>query len=222
VARSLDRPFIPHRTPKSAMQTISSSEFRLSRPFVPGAERASVATFRLETASQTVAASSRSLRPIDDFLDLSEAKEVVDELPPLEHFLDPLPPIGEFAADASGAVGDESAAAASYVSESATETAPVETEWVEDDWQRYDWRAAAALGDGVESEASQEWATTDWDSRSPRSLDDKPSAAQSIANALDRIARQIREGGLPVLPQGGVTDPAGIAATLAALLGVKR
>ncbi len=240
MARSPDRPFIPHRTPKSALQAMSSSEFRLSRPFVPGAERATVATFRVESASEPVAASSRALRPIEDFLDLSapkaegmglqsnddvfpaEPEDQFDELPPLEHFLDPLPAIAEFAPDATGALIDDSVGAERYSSEGATATAAVETDWVEDDWQRYDWRAAAALGDGVEAEASQEWATTDWDNRLPRSLGDKPSAAEAIANALDQIARQIREGGLTVPPPGGVTDPAAIAATLAALLGVRR
>jgi hypothetical protein len=240
VASSPDRPFIPHRTPKSALQAISSSEFRLSRPFVPGAERATFGTFHVESASRPVAESSRALRPIEDFLDLSEPKaeraalqskddvfplepeQQFEELPPLEHFLDPLPPIAEFAPDAAGALIDESVAAEGYSSESATATAAVEMGWVEDDWQRYDWRAAAALGDGVEAEASQEWATTDWDNRLPRSLDDKPSTSQAIANALDQIAQQIREGGLAVLPSGGATDPAAIVATLAALLGVRR
>jgi hypothetical protein len=240
VARSPDRPFIPHRTPKSAMQPVSSSEFRLPRPFVPGAERATFGAFHGEPASRPVAESSRALRPIEDFLDLSEPKaegaalqskedvfpfeleQQFDELPPLEHFLDPLPPIAEFAPDAAEALVDESVAAEAYSSESATASAAVETGWVEDDWQRYDWRAAAALGDGVEAEASQEWATTDWDSRLPRSVGDKPSPAQAIANALDQIAQQIREGGLAVPPSGGATDPAAIAATLAALLGVRR
>ena len=49
------------------------------------------------------------------------------------------------------------------------------------------------------------------------------SAAQAIANALDQIAQQIREGGLTVpSPGGALNDPRAIAATLAALLGVKR
>ena len=39
--------------------------------------------------------------------------------------------------------------------------------------------------------------------------------------ALDEIARRIREGDLSV-PAGPMTDPATVAATLAALLGVKR
>ena len=58
-----------------------------------------------------------------------------------------------------------------------------------------------------------------------RSVDDslQLSAAQAIANALDQIAHQIREGDLTIpSPGGALTDPGAIAATLAALLGVRR
>ena len=39
MSQSPQRPFVPHRTPKSARPTIATSDFRLYRPFVPGAER---------------------------------------------------------------------------------------------------------------------------------------------------------------------------------------
>jgi hypothetical protein len=94
--------------------------------------------------------------------------------------------------------------------------------WGVDDWQQYDWRAAATLGEGVDSQASNEWATTNWDTGTPGARK-KLSAAQAIANALDQIAQQIREGDVTIpSPSGAVTDPGAIAATLAALLGVRR
>jgi hypothetical protein len=80
------------------------------------------------------------------------------------------------------------------------------------------------LGDTVESQASNEWATTDWDGGSGKpGTRNKLTPAQAIANALDQIAQQIREGDLTVPSPGpSLTDPGTIAATLAALLGVKR
>jgi hypothetical protein len=44
----------------------------------------------------------------------------------------------------------------------------------------------------------------------------RPTAAQAIASALDQIAQRIRSGELAA---GGATDPATLAATLAAILG---
>jgi hypothetical protein len=52
--------------------------------------------------------------------------------------------------------------------------------------------------------------------------DFRQTAAQAIANALDEIAHRIRNGELVVPPPNLNTDPAAIAATLAALLGVRR
>jgi hypothetical protein len=143
------------------------------------------------------------------------------ELPPVEHFLDPLPAAGSFAPDAEGALMEESAVAVDFTSATPTGRPERETGWLVDDWQQYDWRAAARLGDGVDSQASNEWATTDWGVGTPAARN-KLSAAQSLANALDQIARRIREGDLSVPAPGALTDPAAIAATLAALLGVRR
>jgi hypothetical protein len=148
--------------------------------------------------------------------------EQPDEPPPIEHFLDPLPAVATFAPDIEGALIDESAASTEYTSAAPTARTSTEPGWVEGDWQRYDWRAAAALGDGVESEASNEWATTNWDVGAPTQRHEKPTAAHAIASALDQIARRIREGDLTVPPPGALTDPAAIAATLAALMGVRR
>jgi len=139
----------------------------------------------------------------------------------MEHFLDPLPAVVSFAPDADGALLDEPAVAVDYISAAATGRPATEAGWLVDDWQQYDWRAAATLGDGVESQASNDWATTDWEVSTPAARN-KPSAAQAIASALDQIAQRIREGELTVPPPGALTDPGAIAATLAALLGVRR
>ena len=116
---------------------------------------------------------------------------------------------------------EESAVAVDLTTATAAGRPATESGWLVDDWQQYDWRGAATLGDGVESQASNEWATTDWEVGTPGARS-KPSAAQAIANALDQIALRIREAELTVPPPGALTDPGAIAATLAALLGVRR
>lgn len=117
---------------------------------------------------------------------------------------------------------NESAVAVDYGSAPAPGRPETEAGWGVDDWQQYDWRTAATLGEGVESQASNEWATTNWDAGTPGARK-KLSAAQAIANALDQIAQQIREGDLTIpSPSGALTDPGTIAATLAGLLGVRR
>jgi hypothetical protein len=166
------------------------------------------------------------LPPIEVFLDddLARGDEESHEIPPVEHFLDPLPAVGSFAPDAEGALIEESAVVVDYTSGPASESPPTQTGWGVEDWQRYDWRSAATLGDAVESQASNEWATTNWDAGSGKpTVRNKLTPAQAIANALDHIAQQIREGDLTVpSPGASPTDPGAIAATLAALLGVKR
>lgn len=223
------RPFVPHRTPKASRPQASNSEFRLSRPFVPGLAR----------EEEEIAQPSREqLPPIEVFLDTSpqrpesQSGDLADQdslgfaeeqegAPPIEHFLDPLPPVVSFAPDADLALIDESASSMESNSPP-TARAAREAEWGEDDWQKFDWRAAAALGNGVDAEASSEWATTDWDMDPRASRDARATAAQAIAKALDQIARRIRQGELTVPQADALTDPAGIAATLAALLGVRR
>lgn len=215
-----ERPFVPRDTPKRGRPAIARSDFRVSPPFVPGVDRARIAALRLEYASEERVAASESLPPIERFLDLSaptlatrvdaDSYQFVgrrvdeeDELPPVEHFVDPLPAVEDFAA-----TGNADSAA---------------TEWGETDWQQYDWRAVAALGETVaENEATNAWATTDWDSETPHPRAPRPTAAQAIATALDQIAQRIRDGELALPTPGAATDPAAIAATLAALLGIKR
>jgi hypothetical protein len=205
---------------------MTHSEFRMSRPFVPGMAREEAEAPQV-SAPADVTATQRSdreqLPPIEVFLDDEEfpADDELHEFPPIEHFLDPLPAAGSFAPDADGALMEESAVAVDFTSATPTGRPARETGWLVDDWQQYDWRAAARLGDGVESQASNEWATTDWEVGTPAARN-KLSAAQSLANALDQIAQRIREGDLSVPPPGALTDPGAIAATLAALLGVRR
>ena len=252
MSQSPHRPFVPHLTPKRAAPAISLSEFRLSRPFVPGSERESVVPetrpqprsvmpgiedFAVST-SESRAESTHSLPGIRDFLDRSPPSvtpamsewddqsygpvndEDADEPPPVEHFMDPLPGVGEYARDSANAFDE--ALALTDEGPVLNAPAPDVSGWVETDWQQFDWRAAAALGEGAESEASNDWAATNWDAGTRRAKDVEPSTAQSIASALDQIARQIREGQLGVPAPGTVADPATLAATLAALLGIKR
>jgi hypothetical protein len=240
VPQKPQRPFVPHRTPTSPRPAITTSEFRLSPPFVPGSVRETplpLSDAAIITGSAPVA--EASLRSIDDFLDTSptpvafakdtsedpyaaEFDDEPDELPPVEHFIDELPaverfaPEGEWPPQGNGAAG--SGGAESGGAGSGTEASEG---WVETDWQHYDWRAAAALGDPPNDEASSAWATTDWGGTVPKAGDLRKTAAHAIATALDEIARRIREGDLAV-PAGPMTDPAAIAATLASLLGVKR
>jgi hypothetical protein len=166
--------------------------------------------------------SDRSLPTVDDFL-------ADDELPPVEHFLDPLPAEGELGfaeevlVDANREMeqyADEVVAV--YASADASGPNPDDTTWADTDWQQFDWRAAAALGEGTDPDAATAWSTTDWDGKKVQARENRESSAQAIANALDQIAARIRQGQLPVLPADLVTDPAAIAAALAALLGVRR
>lgn len=243
MAPSPHRPFVPHRTPKTVRPAVSSSEFRLARPFVPGAEQESVEIARAEPTSAARVESAARLRPIEDFLDQSARRATpvspesnVDdsssefdagsaELPPIEHFLDPLPRVGDFAPEGSNAFGETRAASHEDIPASGSPLGTLASEWANTDWQQYDWRSLAALGEGGESAASNAWATTDWDATVARAAraakEARPTAAQAIASALDQIAQRIRDGELAVPMAGAGTDPATIAATLAALLGIR-
>lgn len=230
---SPDRPFIPRPTPTKAQPALGAADFTLSRPYVPGAEKERIASLRIESEINATVAEPTTLPAIERFLDISapisnnlapddeafpeEYESDENELPPIEHFIDPLPVVEESAAEANAddqAAYDEtdSSIANPALADSAT------TDWAETDWQRYDWRAAAALGDTGENEASNAWASTDWDV--PRSADAK--APDAIATALDQIAQKLREGDLALPGHGTVSDPATVVATLAALLGIKR
>lgn len=238
------RPFVPHRTPTTPRPAITTSEFRLSPPFVPGSGRDIVGPVSQSDAA-IIAESERvvevSLRSIDDFLDTSPARVVAhpqdtsedpygselddepDELPPVEHFIDELPAVDRFAPEGEASLQGNGAAGSGALESGGVGSRSESSDagWLETDWQHYDWRAAAALGDAPNDEASSAWATTDWGGTAPKAGDLRQTAADAIATALDEIAKRIRHGDLAV-PGGSMTDPAAIAATLAALLGVKR
>jgi len=243
VAPSPHRPFVPHRTPKAARPVTGSSEFRLARPFIPGAMHPGAEIPQGETATVARVESGARLQPIQDFLDLSarnvppaapdsngddsssDLDEGADQLPPLEHFLDPLPRVGDFAPGSSHGFAATAAAGHEDPGASAPPLDSLASEWANADWAQYDWRSVAALGESGESAASNAWATTDWDGTGPRAAraakDGRPTAAQAIATALDQIAQRIRDGDLAVPMPGAGTDPATIAATLAAILGIR-
>jgi hypothetical protein len=247
-----ERPFVPHRTPKTARPVAARFEFRLSRPFVPGSGVPEVTFAGTNDAAlvaglaMTRADVAADLPPIQEFLGRrdessvertrppvegtfeSEGLDAADDLPPIEHFIDPLPVVDAFAPTDEQIYGAQATSFSDYVqqSEGATGAGRAEAEWGETDWQQYDWRSAAALGESgnPEDEASVAWAATDWEGRLPVS-GARPGGrgtADAIASALDEIAQRIRNGDLSLPSAATVTDPAAIAATLAAILGVKR
>jgi hypothetical protein len=239
VAQPPQRPFVPHRTPnKPRPAAAGASEFRLAKPFVPGADRVDARSFPDEPRAGAPAEISESLPGIDEFLarepaaSMQQTPAAVDEylesdydesgeLPPVEHFLDPLPPVAEFSADEfSSYDGGQAAPAGQQPAQ--PESSSAASDWLETDWQNFDWRAAAALGETGATEASNAWSTTDWGAMPPRAKGSGKTAAHAIAKALDEIAQRIRDGELSVPGPGAMTDPATIAATLSALLGIRQ
>jgi len=238
VASSPHRPFVPHRTPKNARSATGSSEFRLARPYVPGAERQEVASAQSEGSGESRPQSAGSLESIEDYLHApartpnpvarelrdpdfdSDFDEASAELPPVEHFLDPLPRVEDFEREGADPFDRAHALGDADIGARVIEPNSLAAEWANTDWQQYDWRSLASLGEGAEAAASTEWASTDWDANRPRAKDVHPTAAQAIASALDQIAKRIRDGELAPMP-GMPTDPATIAATLAAILGIR-
>ena len=228
------RPYVPHRTPTRAQPAISTSDFMVSKPFVPNADvgRDALMTPSVESVLQ---ATESPVPSIESFLVAprmasvptaeaveQEIGEELEELPPLEHFLDPLPPISDFSSQPAESYARDSVDFPDTAVEREA-SATAESEWVATDWQRYDWKSAGALGetDRAQAEASNAWATTDWEASAPRHPERTTNPADAIATALDEIAERLRNGDLG-LPGAAVSDPATIAATLAALLGVRR
>ncbi|HWL41151.1 MAG TPA: hypothetical protein VNO75_13045 [Gemmatimonadaceae bacterium] len=162
------------------------------------------------------------LAPIQQFLhaELAQQEEIAGiseysyEPPPVEHFTDVLP-------DESGFAPPENEPA---MSQDIMDPASLEgsAEWSEAEWQQFDWRSAAALGEAGDPAASDAWLDTDWEKPAAGRSERRESAAKAIADALDGIARRIREGDLALPSSRSGATPADIAATLAALLGGKR
>ena len=247
-----ERPFVPHRSPNSAKAVAAQFEFRLSKPFVPGTGVpgvmaagtsdadfvAGLAMTRPDVAadlppieqylgSRGESSAERTRTPVEATFE-SEALEAADDLPPIEHFIDPLPVVDAFAPADEQIYGAQANPFSDHAQQSDEPGGAVraEAEWGETDWQQYDWRSAAALGEtgSPDDDASVAWAATDWEGRLPvsRARPGTRGAADAIASALDEIAQRIRNGDLSLPSAATVTDPAAIAATLAALLGVKR
>jgi hypothetical protein len=253
VSQRPQRPFVPHRTPKESREQTAPAEFRIAQPFVHRGARArenppaSISDFLAvdeAASSESVSEAPASISaffadepaPISDFMRVDPPASIADflapetsfetmspvddsyELPPIEHFTEAVEDQGMYTR--AGSVAERGDPFASGEPEAEADSFG----WEETDWQRYDWRSAAALGETSDPEASSAWAQTDWGiAGSPQPRDSRESAARAIADALDGIARRIREGDLVIPPApSAVPDPATIAATLAALLGVKR
>jgi hypothetical protein len=233
------RPFVPRLTPTRAQPAIGSSDFAVTRPFIPGADRERVESLTRPYEAIQADDDKGSLPSIEAFLDNSipvasarGAQRTVDEseapfaaqedeLPPVEHFVDPLPSVGDYAHEAT-ADGRETENYG-FAEAAVSTTEPSDGgEWGDTDWQQFDWRSAARLGETGDMEATNAWAATDWDASGAKPHERRPTAAQALAIALDEIARRIRDGEV-VLPIGGTpSDPGSIAASLAALLGINR
>jgi hypothetical protein len=210
---------------KGARATVEAAPSSIS-DFLAVEEPASIADFLADDEPAPISDYTRAEAPasIADFLATETSFETASgadesyELPPIEHFTESAEDHGMYTAEPSVAESEDPFAGASREAESDS------FGWEETDWQRYDWRSAAALGEHTDPEASSAWAQTDWGiAGAPQPKDPRESAARAIADALDGIARRIREGDLVIPPApSAVPDPATIAATLAALLGVKR
>jgi hypothetical protein len=205
---------------------------------VPGAERQEVQPVPRGVTGGAQPPSAGSLQPIEEYLHAparaavrvaresndtefsSDVDEISAELPPVEHFIDPLPRVEEFEREGADPFDPANAIGDAELGARVIEPNALAAEWADTDWQQYDWRSLASLGEGAEAAASTAWASTDWDANRPRAKDERSTAAQAIASALDQIAKRIRDGELAPLP-GMPTDPTTIAATLAAILGIR-
>lgn len=241
------RPFVPKQTPAERAAPRAAQDFRIVRPFVHGQVRryqaestvveakpmGSIADF-LALDNPAPIADFESPAPIVEVDALVSTSSIADylapdpvyesvpyqaesdyELPPIEHFTD--------------AISEEASPEPEVLSHSfmdpfgpATQAPADPSGWEETDWQRYDWRAAAALGDTGDTAARSAWAQTDWGNAGSGAKSSRDTAAKAIADALDGIVRRIRDGDLIPPPPASIPDPATIAATLAALLGIRR
>ncbi|MEX2109965.1 MAG: hypothetical protein WD802_05150 [Gemmatimonadaceae bacterium] len=191
---------------------------------MPAASSVTEAPRAITSSPSSVFAEPESLAPIEQYLqtepvysrDASVFGDDSYELPPVEHFMDA---VGE---GGVGALLGNGELVTQEPGLEQTEADALAPEWGDTDWAQYDWRSAAALGEAADPAASSAWSETDWENASLPARDVRETAAKAIADALDGIARRIRDGELVVPSTGEGANPAAIAATLAALLGVKR
>lgn len=140
-----------------------------------------------------------------------------EELPSIDEFLDHRPPIEQFAPSQTKA---PRATEWSWGGEAGHSPMPVPAE-PKSDWEAFDWGSAASLGNSPPDAAAEAWASTDW-TEPEGGKAARQSAAETLARALDQIARRIRAGELSVPGPETVQDDAAMTATLAALLGIRR
>lgn len=148
-------------------------------------------------------------------------------LPPIEQFVDELPPIADFLLTEPG-VADSSVADAVSPQEVLPQEAafeyptPDEEGWAKGKWQSYDWGSLSSLsGDMAEQDTASVWGDTEWPSRDegePATRAANPEPADEIAAALEGMARRIRSGELVIDRLEGTPPEAAMAAALATIL----
>lgn len=194
------RPYVGR--PRDDTTRKDSAAFVLSPPYVHGRVRPVTAAVPADENQMLGVSVPPSIRPIEEFPDNLPS---IDEFAPTKAFA-PVP-VEEQGWPSWG--GEEAVAAPAG-------------EWGSTDWQGFDWAGVASLSGGsVDLAAAQAWATTDWDNpRDP--VRPTQSAAEALAEALNQIAVRIRAGEVRLPGSDRVKDESAIAATLAALLGVRR
>ena len=137
-------------------------------------------------------------------------------IPPIEEFVDDLPMIDEFLAEARANAGTGPSRAVTY----ASPTGPEEG-WADADWQSYDWSRLASLGapEPEAAEAHASWLSTDWGESSGQAT---YLREDEVASALDELARRIRSGELSLHQFRGSPPEAALAAAFASLLRGRR
>lgn len=147
------------------------------------------------------------------------AVNTTETLPSIDEFVDRAPPVEHVAPAVHASPPPEQWP--SWGGEVNEGGAAAGGEWGRNDWQSYDWGSAAKLGTAPPDAAAEAWASTDW-SEPGGSRESRRSAAEALAHALNQIAHRIRTGELRVPGPEMAKDDAAIAATLAALLGIRR
>jgi hypothetical protein len=147
-------------------------------------------------------------------------------MPSIDEFLDELPPIEDFVDFGSPEVASSEPSAeledAVVVTESPT---PQIDGWAPAEFQSYDWESLAALNRSTtpRQSADESWSDTDWpapgevEARFRAETGTSPSANE-VADALDGIARRIRSGELMIENLYGGQPEAAMAAALAIIL----
>ena len=150
-----------------------------------------------------------------------------DDLPPIEQFLDELPSIDDYLADAEAVPDNTSRDIDDAVTNHDSEG------WAAAGWQSYDWSGLAALASpaGRRSQGGGGAGRSSWPSMQPEpdpsdvEVGDSRHArgpggttAEEVASALYDLAYRIRSGELPIDQFTNQPPEAAMAAALAAML----